>query len=260
MGLLLLLFLRLSGQLLIGIGLSLYLIPQLMIGGVILLISIFDAVSLADFMDIAGLNQSVEVYSTGTFWEITAQRITDWSMSNASSAFILYIFMILPMMMIGAGAAKLHWLEQAKKQKKKWFLILLIALPLGLAAKLLPFFTEPSLNIQYIQDTIGGPLLGVFYVAVIVLLITNQTAGKLLKPFASAGRMSMTIYLTQSLIGTLIFYSYGLGLYGQISMATGTWLAVAIFTIQVIIADIWLSKFRFGPVEKMWRYFTYGKK
>ena len=103
-------------------------------------------------------------------------------------------------------------------------------------------------------------LLGVAYAAAIVLLMTNGVTAKILKPLASAGKMSITIYLTQSIIGTLIFYHYGLGLYGQISMATGTWLAVALFTIQVIIAEMWLSKFRYGPVEKLWRYFTYGNK
>ena len=65
--------------------------------------------------------------------------------------------------------------------------------------------------------------------------------------------MSISIYLSQSIIGTLIFYNYGLGLYGKISMATGTWLAIGIFVIQVILAEIWLSKFKYGPVEKLWR-------
>lgn len=88
----------------------------------------------------------------------------------------------------------------------------------------------------------------------------SHTVAKLLKPLASAGRMSITIYITQSIIGTLIFYNYGLGLYGAMSLSTGTWLAVGIFVIQVILSDIWLSFFKQGPIEKFWRLATYGKR
>ncbi|MBS4177427.1 DUF418 domain-containing protein [Lederbergia citrea] len=259
MGLVLLLFLRISGPILISIGAILYILPQLFIGGMLILASLFDSASLADFYDIVGLQQSAETYANGSFLEITAQRFADWSVNNNLAGFLLYLFMILPLMMVGAGAAKLHWLQKANRQKKKWLLILMITLPLGLAAKMLPFFLETSLSIQYIQDTIGGPILAVAYVAIIVLLMSNRMIAKLFKPFASAGRMSITIYLSQSLIGTMIFYNYGLGLYGQMSMATGTLLAVAIFAIQVMVAEIWLTKFKYGPVEKLWRLLTYGR-
>lgn len=117
-----------------------------------------------------------------------------------------------------------------------------------------------TVSLQYIQDAIGGPILGMAYIAAIVLIMRNAKVAKLLHPFSSAGRMSITVYIMQSVIGTLIFYHYGLGLYGKISLATGTWLAFAIYIIQVVFAEIWLSKFKQGPIEKFWRFLTYGKK
>ncbi|MBS4193627.1 DUF418 domain-containing protein [Lederbergia citri] len=260
MGLILLLFLRLSGPLLMGLGAILYLLPQLFFGGLIMLATLFDSESLADYIDIVGLQQSSEIYANGSFWEITMQRIADWSLNNGPGEFFLYLFMILPLMMIGAGAAKLRWLQKANSQRKKWIIILSICFPIAVAVKLLPFLIMPSISIQYIQDMIGGPLLGIAYIAIIVLLMSYGPVVKVLKPLASAGRMSITIYLTQSIIGTLIFYNYGLGLYGQVSMAKGTLLAIAIYVIQVIIAEIWLSKFKYGPVEKFWRFLTYGRQ
>lgn len=259
MGLLLLLFLRFSGPILLGIGIGLYFLPQLLISALLILASFLNEGTLADFTDVVSLQISAEIYTNGTFWEIAAQRYADWSINNSFGAMMQYVFLILPLMLIGAGAAKLNWLRRANKQKRKWILILVIALPLGLAIKMLPIYTMPTISIQYVQDIIGGPILGIAYAASIILLMNSSIAAKLFKPLASAGRMSITIYLMQSVIGTLIFYSYGFGLYGQISMSTATWLAVAIYVIQVIIAGIWLSKFRYGPVEKLWRFMTYGK-
>ncbi|CAM4059971.1 DUF418 domain-containing protein [Lederbergia lenta] len=259
MGLLLLLFLRLSGPILLGLGFAIYLLPQIFLSALLLLASLFDDGTLADFTDVVSLQLSAEVYATGTFWEITVQRFTDWSTNNGFGAIFLFILIILPLMMIGAGAAKLHWLQRANKQKRKWLITLLIAVPIGLAIKMLPFYTMPTISIQYVQDMIGGPILGIGYIAFIILIMNSKIVAKLLKPIASAGRMSITLYLMQSLIGTLIFYSYGLGLYGQVSMSAATWLAVAIYITQVILAEMWLSKFRQGPVEKLWRLLTYGK-
>ncbi|KRG13970.1 hypothetical protein ACA30_13690 [Virgibacillus soli] len=259
LGLFMLLFLRLRGHILLGIGIGLYFFSQMGIGMYLLLLTLFDTTSIADFTNIAALQQSMEIYSNGTFLEITAQRFVDWSLQNGSDGLLLNLLMTLPLMMIGAGAAKLSWLQRVNVQKKKWFIILLIALPIGVAAKLFPLFTELSFSYQYIQDAIGGPFLGVAYLAAIVLIMTNQFVLKLFQPLSSIGRMSVTIYLMQSIFGTLIFYSYGLGLYGQVSMGTGIWLAVALFVIQVLFAEIWFSRFNQGPLEKLLTLMTNGK-
>lgn len=260
MGMVLLLFLRLSGPWLMGLGWGLYLLPQLFLSGMLIIVSIFDSASLADYIDIVGMQQAEMTYAGGSFMEITAQRISDWITNNLSGGLIIYLFLILPMMMIGAGAAKMQWLEKAAIQWKRWLIILIVAFPLGITVKMLPFMTGLSISYQYIQDAIGGPILGIAYIAVIVLIMRSTHAAKVLKPLSSAGRMSITIYITQSLVGTLIFYHYGLGLYGKISLATGTLLAFAIYIIQVIFAEIWLGKFKHGPIEKFWRFLTYGKK
>lgn len=71
--------------------------------------------------------------------------------------------------------------------------------------------------------------------------------------------MSLTTYITQSIVATLIFYAYGFGMYGKVDLATGVGIAVGVFIIQVLIAELWLSKFRMGPLEWLWRKGTYGK-
>ena len=102
-------------------------------------------------------------------------------------------------------------------------------------------------------------ILTVGYVGFILLFLQSGLVRKVFHPVASAGRMSLTVYLTQSIIATLIFYSYGLGYYGKLPVSLGTWLAVAIFAIQCILADLYFQKFRLGPFEHIWRRLTYGK-
>ncbi len=111
------------------------------------------------------------------------------------------------------------------------------------------------------QDSFGGPLLALSYITGISLLYERFTvARKLAMPFISLGRMSMTNYLTQSIFWTFIFYSYGLGFYGQIGMLIGTILAILFVAGQAAFSAYWLKSYRMGPVEYIWRVATYGKK
>ena len=75
---------------------------------------------------------------------------------------------------------------------------------------------------------------------------------------APAGRMALTTYVTQTLIGILLFYGIGLGLLGQIGLIEGTLLALAIFALQCEASALWLRRFHYGPIEWLWRRATYG--
>lgn len=258
-GLLLLLMLKWSGRLLLMVGGIIFLIPNLFFGLILMVSSILSPNDVTMYSDIVSVTKSMETYVSGSYWEITVQRFLDWYMVNGPANIFFLLFSILPLMMIGAGAAKLKWLQKANVEKKKWFIILIISLLIGLFLKSLPVLVDENLAYQYIQQSLGGPILSLAYVSLIILLMTNPFARRLLKPFASAGRMSLTIYLTQSIVGTLIFYSYGLGLYSKLTLGTSMLLAIIIFVIQVVLAEIWFLKFKYGPFEKVWRYLTYGK-
>jgi uncharacterized protein len=79
-----------------------------------------------------------------------------------------------------------------------------------------------------------------------------------LSVLAPVGRMALTSYLTQSIVLEALFYGWGLGLFGRIGEATGALMALAIFTVQAVVSAAWLRRYRFGPVEWLWRSFTYG--
>ncbi len=76
---------------------------------------------------------------------------------------------------------------------------------------------------------------------------------------APVGRMALSNYLFQSLVYVTLFYSYGLGLMGTIGPALLTVLSVFVFVLQILLSRWWLTRFRFGPMEWLWRTLTYGK-
>jgi uncharacterized protein len=93
----------------------------------------------------------------------------------------------------------------------------------------------------------------------IVMLYRAPVWRRLLAPLAPVGRKALSNYLIQSLIASLIFTGYGLGLYGRVGAALGLVLSLAIFAAQIPLSMLWLRRFDFGPVEWVLRSFTYAR-
>jgi uncharacterized protein len=64
--------------------------------------------------------------------------------------------------------------------------------------------------------------------------------------------MSLTTYLTQSLISVTLFYHYGFGLYGRLGYDGLLGITVTVFALQMCASVWWLRRFRFGPMEWLW--------
>ena len=93
------------------------------------------------------------------------------------------------------------------------------------------------------------------------MLLWRAGALKLLaRPLSALGRMALTGYLGQSILAALVFSGFGLGLWGALDWP-GRWaVAVAIWVVEAVFAMLWLSRYRFGPMEWLWRWLTYGKR
>jgi uncharacterized protein len=106
--------------------------------------------------------------------------------------------------------------------------------------------------------TFGSTALSLGYAATIVLLARSSRGRAWVRPLAPVGRLALTVYLTQSLIFTTLFYGYGFGLAGAETGPVGvTGMAIVIFAIQMCLAGWWVRYFRFGPAEWAWRAVTY---
>src|SRR5207244_11342964 len=95
------------------------------------------------------------------------------------------------------------------------------------------------------------------YASTVTLLAQDEICQILLAPLAAVVRMALSNYLLQSLICTTIFYSYGLGLFCRVRPSLGLLLTIVIFLIQIPLSVWWLRRFRFGPMEWLWRSLTY---
>lgn len=105
---------------------------------------------------------------------------------------------------------------------------------------------------------IGAPALSMFYASSVVLLWHTGWRERL-RPLTYVGRMALTNYLLQSIVCTLLFYGYGLGMFAKMRPLYWIPLAVVIYAAQIPLSRWWLSRFQFGPAEWLWRTLTYGK-
>ncbi len=102
--------------------------------------------------------------------------------------------------------------------------------------------------------------LALAYAAVLLLGSCSPCAMSLLSHFADAGRMALTNYLVQSVALGFLFHGYGLGMGGRLGSATSALVGVALYAGQLAFSRAWLRRYRFGPVEWVWRSLTYGRR
>ncbi|AFZ72358.1 DUF418 domain-containing protein [Natronobacterium gregoryi] len=106
----------------------------------------------------------------------------------------------------------------------------------------------------------GSLLVALAYVSGAMLLCRAAAGGLVTTALSAVGRTAFSNYLLQTVLATSIFYGHGIGLFGQLSRAELLGVVVLIWTIQVPLSVAWLNRYRFGPVEWVWRTLTYGDR
>lgn len=139
-----------------------------------------------------------------------------------------------------------------------------VGIPAGWYAANHAIETGFALDSYWVGETINyfASLLVAFGYAATVMLLCKL--GPLLRlvlhPFAAVGRMAFTNYLTHTLVATFIFVGPpGLGMIGEVERVGQFQIVVAVWVFQLIFSTLWLSVFRFGPMEWVWRSLTYWK-
>lgn len=107
-------------------------------------------------------------------------------------------------------------------------------------------------------SVLTAPFLTAAYVATLLRFMHSDRGEDVRQLLAPAGRMALSNYLGQSVATMLIFTGVGFGLAGQVSPLETVGFAVGIFVLQVLLSHVWLSSFRYGPVEGALRAVTNG--
>ena len=88
------------------------------------------------------------------------------------------------------------------------------------------------------------------YAAVIMLAVRR---GALADRFAAVGRAAFTNYLGATMIGTVLFYSFGFGLFGELSRGQAWLIVPTVWAVMLLWSKPWLDRYRYGPFEWAWR-------
>jgi len=212
--------------------------------------------------------QTTEAYATGGFAEVFAERAREWGRMIGFGMFFagpqLLALFLLGYALGRSGFARrldeeapriVHWLPRLAAAGLLGSLLMVVA----------ELFSRPDLPtllgwLGLVGMMFGAPALALAYASGLVLLMREPAWRRRLARLGAVGRMALTNYLTHSLVVTTLAYGYGGGLYGKISPAAGVPIVVAIFGFQLGFSPWWLARFRFGPVEWLWRSLTYGER
>jgi uncharacterized protein len=191
--------------------------------------------------------EETAVYAHGSFWEITQYRFDEMLRFFAQYNWS-YRLDTVAMGFFGLFVSRSGFLSDLKARRRQLGFVALGCLLVGLPGAAVPQLYIPA-----------GDVLAMGYASFFLWLAARGSVDGVVKVLTPIGRMAITCYLGQTLAFTLFFYSYGLGFYGALSAWQCLALSVSVWTIEVIFAHAWLSRFALGPVEWLWRSITYGR-
>ena len=148
------------------------------------------------------------------------------------------------------------------KKLRLWGLI--IGIPSAIACTYFEIFEKGIPNPTGLGHTffyaISVVPLSLAYVSVICLHWIRKKGNSKLKVLAPLGRMALTNYLMQTIIGITLYYGVGFGFGGNIGPAIFVPIGFAVYALQILYSNWWFKYFNYGPMEWIWRQLTYWKR
>lgn len=173
-------------------------------------------------------------------------------------------YMTMGFFILGLLAGRLRLFEKLEKYKNQIYRLAWMAL----GAVILLYIIKPILPAQHGNpiaewlviplDNLINLLAAYLWLAVIIVIYSKETMQKKLSKLESYGRMGLTNYMVQSILGVFIFYGYGFGLY-DLGIFLSVMICLGYTMLQIQLSHMWLQKFRYGPIEWLWRSGTYLK-
>ena len=208
-----------------------------------------------------------EVLLNGTFQDSISARLELW-IYNITTGIFLQGGLAFAAFLLGLRLARSQFLSSpidTKKNSKLMKIGLLLGAPIQIVSAAMLVSNEQSAEpseathvLALFVSFIAAPLLSMFYVGLIRKLVEEKPHLVLwIKP---AGKVSLTIYISQSVITSMIFAPWGLGLFQDLDTWQVLLLAFGIWLLLVYLASIWLKRFKQGPLEKFMDVLTRNRK
>jgi uncharacterized protein len=211
------------------------------------------------------LAKNLAVYAEGSWREQVAYRAPKVFMFQTFAYAVFGAWRIGGVMLVGMGLFKLGVLSG---QRTRRFYATMVALGL-LALPVVGYGVwqhaahgwagEYSMFLGGQYNYWASMLVAGGWVGSLILLLRSGRWPGLMDGLAATGRMAFSNYIGQTVICTAIFYSWGLGLFGQVDRIGQLFIVVAVFAFQIAASSLWLHAFRFGPLEWLWRTLSYWR-
>ncbi len=208
----------------------------------------------------------IDLKQNGNYWSGIELRLKEYSFAMD----FLYSGIgpvAFTMMLFGGYLVKKNFLHNIPEWLNKSKLPLFISLIVFISYRfVLLYYVVPNYEVHH-GSFLSFVLMSLFYISditlsltylwIIAYLLRSSIFKKIMFPLQYVGRTAFTNYILQSIIGYLIMRT--LGYYQSFSAFECILLVVAIFSFQIISSKIWLTYFRFGLLEWLWRCISYWK-
>jgi uncharacterized protein len=201
-----------------------------------------------------------EAFADGSFLEATLTRLVVWPFALGFIT-LLQGFLVASLFCVGLVCGRHRLLEDPSKNRSAWKRVCAIGFVVGLpiqivAGYLLVWHDGTGLGqVGLFVNYIFAPILSAGIVAAIVLLPRRG----LTRAVEADGRISLTIYLAESILLTTLSNGFGFGFYGMNALAATT-IAVIIWVVLLGAAHFWLHRYAIGPAESILRAITYRRR
>lgn len=203
------------------------------------------------------------VYAEAGFVRQVLLRCTTWIFYALTAGLLIIIPRAGGMFLLGIAAARSGWILDPSGRRNAFRRAAILGFGLGVPLQVWTLAVsrgEPSASgeIWMMVALYLGSLGTMFgYVGILGLLCGGAAPPRFLRPFEAVGRMAFTNYIGQSVIAATLFYSWGIGLHGEVGFAGLYLVVVAVWALQLTASTLWLRRFRQGPLEALWRRITY---
>lgn len=206
---------------------------------------------------------AVRAIAEGTIGEQITQRVSDLAAAQIL-VFLVQGPMVAAAFLVGLLLARGGLLADPAAHRDALRRMARICLPAGLvgsaiAATLIVIVDGAAGGLGLTLQFLLAPLSSLGYVAGVALLVASGRMARPLARIAAGGRMSLTVYLGESIVATILFTGLGFGLYGDVGPALGLLIAFATWLGFLAFAAVWWRAFRFGPFEWLLRSLTYWR-
>ncbi len=209
--------------------------------------------------------EEIAIYTKGSYYDSLVFRTKEYMEDLPFAAGLS--FLALPMFLIGFWFVRSGVIGNIQANLPLFRRLAFTALPIGLAMTLVSVglhsnflnadWEDPTNRLAQTLFQWGMMPQSIGYVALLICCLYTPLGKTVLSPLRFAGQMALTNYISANAIGMFFFSGYGLGYWGHVPRAGQVVFVFAVFALQLIFSWWWLSRFRYGPAEWVWRAITY---